>query len=200
MRSGKDEGMLDVSLCEKHLLTSINCRHAQVKAPDNTAGWRHYDIPIVSGELGEPIRGFRRSVELAFSNPLSDTLVDIDNVRFADRQGRDLLTNGDFSHGHDRWNYTTDDDRPWRVENVWLQLFFAQGLAGVIAFTLLIVFALMRVAKETQLGRSGAPMLLASLAGFLTVGLFGSVLESPRLMLLFYMTTFMAIFTRISDS
>ena len=195
MRSDKDIATLDVSLCEKYLLYSMNCRRAQVKTQDDTPGWRHYQIPIAAGEIGEPVHGFRRSVELAFSNPLPDTLVDIDNVRFVDEQGRGLLSNGDFSQGHDRWFFTVDDDWPWRVENVWLQLFFEQGMVGVIAFTLLVAYALVRVMKEIRLGRSGASLVLASVLGFLTVGLFGSVLESPRLMLLFYWVLFMVVST-----
>ena len=195
MRSVKGDGGLVVFLCEKHLLYSVDCRRFDIAVPDSGFTWRHFAIPISSDDIGKPIHGFRRSVELAFNNPLGNTLVDIDNVHLTDAAGHDLLSNGDFSQGHDRWFFTTDDNRPWRIENVWLQVFFEQGLLGVIAFSLLITYALLSVLKQVQLRRPGAPMLLASLTGFLTVGLFGSVLESPRLMMLFYLVIFMLLLT-----
>lgn len=195
MRSVKGPGTLDVALCEKHLLFSMNCVQTHVESKGKAPGWRHYDIPIASGMTGAPIGGLRRSVELAFRNSHNDTLVDIDNLHFTDDHGRDLLRNGGFSQGHDRWFYTTDDNWPWRVENVWLQLFFEQGLVGVVAFSLLVLYALMRVVKEMRRGRGHGALVLASISGFLTVGLFGSVLESPRLMLLFYWVLFMILTT-----
>ena len=132
-------------------------------------------------------------MELAFSNPVNDTLVDIDNIHLTNEAGHDLISNGDFSQGHDRWYFTTDDAVPWRIENIWLQVFFEQGLLGLTAFILFSLYALLRILKEIQAGRSGAQMLLASLVGFFTVGLFGSVLESPRLMMLFYLVVFMLL-------
>ena len=137
--------------------------------------------------------GLHRSVELSFSNPVPDTLVEIDNIRLTDAKGRNLIRNGDFSRGHDRWFYTTDDAVPWRVENVWLQIFFEQGLFGVVVFTALLGVVLWQLWKQARAGQSGAYVVMMSLIGFITVGLFGSVLESPRLMLLFYMTLFVVL-------
>jgi len=190
MRSGLGRGTLLVSLCEKFLLYSVNCRQAAIDGPNQAAGWAHYSIPIHSGDIGAPIHGLRRSVEVAFSNASVDSLVDIDNVHLVDEQGHDLISNGDFAHGHDRWFFTTDDAVPWRIENVWLQIYFEQGLCGLILFALLMATAVLTLVREIRLRRSGALALFASLAGFLTVGLFGSVLESARLMLLFYLVLF----------
>ena len=193
VRNSLGQGVLLVSLCEKFLLYSVDCQMAHIRAPVTASGWGHYTMVMNSGDVGMPVHGFRRSVELAFSNPVANTLVDIDNVRFSDRKGDNLLSNGDFSQGHDHWFFTTDDAVPWRIENVWLQVYFEQGLLGLIAFILLVAYVLLSVFKQVQLHRPGAPMLLASLTGFLTVGLFGSVLVSPRLMLLFYLVLFMTM-------
>lgn len=202
MRSSLGQGVLLVSLCEKYLLYSLDCQMAHIRAPDTASGWKHYIVSINSGDVGKLVHGFRRSVELAFSNPVAGTFVDVDNIRFSspNRKGSNLVRNGDFSQGHDRWFFTTDDAVPWRIENVWLQVYFEQGLLGLIAFSLLVTYALLSVWKEAQLGRCGAYMLLASLVGFLSVGLFGSVLESPRLMLLFYLVLFMIMVTSKSGT
>ena len=195
IRNGPGEGFLLVSLCEKYLLYSVDCRYDHIQTPDRASGWTRYTIPITSDDIGKTVHGFRRSVELSFSNPVSGTLVDIDNIHLINREGRDLLSNGDFSQGHDRWFFTTDDAVPWRIENLWLQIYFEQGLLGVIPFTMLITYVFLSLIKEVKLGRPRASMVLASLVGFLTVGLFGSVLESPRLMMLFYIVIFMLLLT-----
>jgi hypothetical protein len=123
---------------------------------------------------------------MAAENP--ETRVDIDNVSLIGPDGRNLLTNGDFAQRMAGW-FTTSDrfHLPWHIKNLGLNVLFDQGVVGLLLFVVLTGGALYRLVAGAARGHPVAPFLAASLAGFLLVGLFDSLLDVPRLAFLYYL-------------
>lgn len=177
---------LAIHLCEKHVLYSFRCQALQFASIPGRPGWEHRELIFTSGEVGRD----GRPAVLSFASPGTPVAIDVDNVHLTAPDGSELLANGSFRDGADRWFFTTDNGWPWRVENLWLQVLFEQGWLGVTLLGLLVVRQLYRLVGPVRRGDLFALGLLASLAGVLTVGLFGSVLESPRLAMMFFVLIF----------
>jgi O-antigen ligase len=78
---------------------------------------------------------------------------------------------------------TSDVHLAWRVLNTPLQVAFEQGALGVLAWLAFGVAALAAVVRSV--GSPGATAAFAAaVAGFLAVGLFDSLLDSPRMIVL----------------
>lgn len=182
--------VLKIFVCEKQLLYSYRCQGAAVKVPAAEDSWQHRDLILDTGDVGIGHWYTRRPVEFSLSDPLAGSLIDVDNVRLLAPDGANLIANGDFSRGADRWFFTTDDGWPWRIENVWLQILFEQGWYGVAVFSMLVAFIGYRLGLRFMLGDVYAVALLAAITGALTIGLFSSSFVSSRIALLFYVLIF----------
>jgi ABC-type proline/glycine betaine transport system permease subunit len=66
---------------------------------------------------------------------------------------------------------------------------FDQGLLGLSAFLLLLLAVVVRMLAHADEWPM-APFFLASLAGFVAVGLFDSLVDVPRLAILYYLVCF----------
>ena len=118
-------------------------------------------------------------------NQKKAALIDVDNVTLLDAEGRDLVHNGDFSKGMQRWFFSTDSHLAWHAKNLFIHVLFEQGWLGLGAFAALLVAAVL-----TLLRRAGhdamALALFISLVSFLVVGLVDSLIDEPRLDFLFF--------------
>jgi VanZ family protein len=185
-------GELSVALCEKSLLYSAACVWAHVRLGTH---WANRRVVFDTLEIGSRRGMIARPVRLSLYNPTTGTAIDVDNVSLNDPAGHELLRNGDFALGGDYWFFTSDDHLAWHTKSLPLHIFFEQGLFGLIAYAALIYAALARLiptARSSPL----AGTLLASIVGFLIVGLFDSVIDAPRHLLLFLLLLFMSWFAR----
>lgn len=175
---------LEIPICEKSLLYSFNCLALSVKTA-NQSGWQTHELDIFSENVGYKRLGVGKPVQLAlFAGLNPETVIDIDNVELIDETGRDLLANGDFSHGLDHWLFATDNHLPWHSKNIWVQVYFEQGWSGVISLALLLLAALAKLLGRISY-QPEASILLSALAGFSVVGWVDSCFDAPRLTLLF---------------
>lgn len=190
-RSTNHGAVLSVPVCEKGLQHSYRCvwPRKEVSGRD----WERHVIAFDSGETGAGQWFLRRPVKLSLYAPQLHSQVDVDNLQLVGPDGVDLIRNGDFSQGNARWLSSTDSHWPWHIENLWLHLFFEQGWLGVTATGLLVVAALMRLARKMRQGELLSGAVLAALGGVLVVGIFDSPLNAPRLMLLFYFLLLIAV-------
>ena len=74
-----------------------------------------------------------------------------------------------------------------------LHLLFEQGWLGLVLVSLLFFYAVREFAQRVLRGDLLATAPLAALAGLLIVGMFDSVLDVPRLTLLFYLLLFLSL-------
>jgi hypothetical protein len=191
LRSPKGGGALTILLCEKLLLYSDNCRGTTFK-PRAADNWEDFGAAISTAGLDEDVvlGWLRRPVELALLDPTPGTTIDIGHVRMFDPQGYDILGNGDFSRGTERWYFTDDQHLIWRIHSQYLMSFFEGGALGLTAFLLLAATALAGAARGIERGDRMAAAVAGSLVAFLISGVFDYLLEAPRLSALFYLVAF----------
>jgi hypothetical protein len=185
--SGSKAG-LGVALCDKVLLYSDNCRLDQVAAR-SPGTWQAASFVLPTEGLGRSaLAGLvRRPVELSLFDIAKDTSLDIRDVRLTTGAGKDLLTNGDFARGLDRWLFTDDSHVSWRILNQYLMLMFETGTLGVAA---MLAFSGLAFAGGLRATLKGDPMgapVMGAVASFLVSCLFDNLFEAPRLATLFFL-------------
>ncbi len=196
LRSQNEMAILNIPVCEKSLLHSFDCRWLKQKVGNTDGQWRTFGQTFTSGTMGEGNSLFQGApVELAFYNGIKDTNVDIDNVYLIDEAGTDLLQNGDFSRGNDFWFFTIDNHLPWHIFNLWIHLIFESGWIGFLLFNCFVGYTIFHLVKGILRKDPLAAILLASIGGFLIVGIIGSLFDSPRISLLFFFISFVSLLT-----
>ncbi len=192
-RSLAGPATLEVRLCQKWLLYPFNCSGNALKITG--ADWKSFDIRLNTLRFANDFWGARRTTQLVLANVTSNAAVDVDNLRLKDQAtGENLLANGNFNRGNDYWFFTSDRNHlPWHIKNIGLNLLFDQGWIGLTLFGALTLLGLSRTWLQVRRGNRFALALLAALSSFLAVGLFDSLLDVPRLALLYYLLLFTAL-------
>lgn len=167
-------------VCEKQLLNSRRCVWLKHEVADD-GRWHRLTRDFDSGVVGVESGLQRPPVEMFLYYPGTSGHLDVDNVRLLDEHGDNLIGNGGFTWGGDYWFFKTHSHLPWHIKNVWVHVLFEQGWVGLLLFAALIVTALVRLARTAWTGEPLAWVWLASLLGLLTVGMFDSLLDTPRL-------------------
>lgn len=191
MRSPDGKGVLSVTLCEKMLLYSANCRDVTFRS-HIPGTWEDFGAVISSAGLDEDVTlgWFKRPVELALFDPIPGGAIEIGHIRMLDPKGREILANGDFSRGIERWYLTDDQHLIWRIKNQYLMSLFEGGVLGLASFVLLVGTALIGAVRAIGRHERMAAAVAASLVAFLCSGVFDNLLEVPRLGALFYIVAF----------
>ena len=196
LRSNRQGSDLTIPICEKSLLYSFNCTWLDVPIKSPPGQWQHYQI-TVRLKPPETVSRFaltRRPLALVLYNGQPDTLLDIDNIQLTAPDGLQLIKNGDFSAGQDYWLFTTDNHLPWHSKNLWVQILFESGWAGLTVFSILLAAVFTSLYRRFSSTDSvTALVLMASLSGFLVVGLFSSLFDEPRMTLLFFLLVWLAL-------
>ncbi len=186
LHSDTPGGRIDAVICRKMLLYSDDCRAVgmtaavpgvwtRVAGDVRVAGLRH---SILGGLVSAP-------VELAFVTS-HDKVVAFTDVHVRGPAG-DVLANGNFAHGMDRWYITDDDHTRWRIKNQYLMSFFEGGLLGVAAFVVLAGAGFAGGWRALRQGDRMGAAVCASIAAFMASGMIDALLEAPRLATLFYL-------------
>ncbi len=183
--SSNQAAHLHVFVCEKHIRHSFQCRKTRLAAPgpegaDAPSTWSFSADGLETGPWFA-----RRQLGLSFTVLGRDRVIDIHRISLKSPDGREMLRNGDFSHGGRHWYFTAGHLWPWRTENQWLEIWFDQGWVGLFGFLLLTLIAFWKLLKRSASGSFEATTVLASLGGTLGVGIFSTVFWSPRLSMLF---------------
>ncbi|MGO9443220.1 MAG: VanZ family protein [Thiobacillaceae bacterium] len=192
LRSNARSAALTVPLCEKALLYSFTCAWNTLTYASDSGQWVHQEVRVNTKHFGPPGSRFQRSVKLSMFNPRTDTVIDVANVALLDESGHNLVQNGSFSRGMQRWFFSTDSHLAWHAKNLFIHVLFEQGWLGLGAFILLMIAVL-----RTLLTRAGsdalALTLFVALSAFLTVGLIDSLIDEPRLEFLFFWLIIIAV-------
>lgn len=195
IRRDKPQARLYINLCARLLLYQQACVAADPRLLPADGQWHRYEQPLNSGGLGAGVWPLRAPTQLELAAEGERSALDIDNVslRLASG-GPELIRNGGFSAANDYWFFSSDRHHlPWHVKNLALNLYFELGWLGLTSFGALLALAAARLLSRRGDGRADAPVYLAALAGFLTVGLFDSLLDVPRLALLFFLVLFASL-------
>ncbi len=193
-RTWTDNAKLTVPICEKWVTDSFDCAWSTLTLGNTGGAWRDFKKTINTGTVAAP-KGRSgwigaRPVKLTLYNPGTAKAVDVTDIRLLDPEGQNRVDNGDFVHGMDFWYFTVDDHLPWHVKNLFVGVWFDQGLVGLVLFVALLGVVVARLLGQILKGERYSAVLLSSLTGFLVVGVIGSLFDVPRLTLLFYLLLF----------
>ncbi len=194
LRSSKESPSLKIAICEKSLLYSLRCSGSDVTEKSQPNKWLHVERLINSGDVGQPLNVFKRPVQISLYNNAMNTIVDIDNFSLTiDASDKNLVANGDFTHGMDFWYFSTDNHLPWHIKNLPVHLLFDQGGLGALLFSLLFTTAILNCCRRLPKQPVFSAILLTSFSGFMVVGFVDSPFDAPRLTLLFFLQLFFAL-------
>jgi hypothetical protein len=189
----RNDVRVHAEVCEKHLLYVAGCAigSARVKAGE---GWRDATIKMAGGPLrGGPWYAPRMRMFSVAIGSMSGA-AEIDDIVLTGPGGESLLTNGNFSRDMQRWFFSSDRDHmPWHAKNILVNVLFDQGVFGLALFLLMNVAALWRLNLGKARWHELAPCLSAAIVGFLVVGIFDSLIDVPRLALLFYVLILLSL-------
>jgi len=95
----------------------------------------------------------------------------------------------------DHWYFATDEHLAWHIKSMPLAILFDQGGFGLLAFGLFFVATFSLAGRAAWHGNHPAGIALAAAAGFLVVGLFDTLIDSPRFLFLLLALTLLAACT-----
>ncbi len=123
--------------------------------------------------------------------------VEIRSIRVVGPDGVDVVADGRFAQGTTRWFSSSDRIHlPWHIKNIALAVLFDQGAIGLGLFALLVGGALLRDALGRARRHPDAPFVAAAIVGYLVVGAFDSLVDVPRVALLFWLVVVAALTLR----
>ena len=183
---------VNATLCHKTLLQSFDCVGG-VLVPQVTADGRVMHgtelLAVPSQLIPADAPDFRDwcPVSLAFSVAGErGGWVKISDVNVVDATGASVIRNGDFEQGSQYWCFTCDDHLVWRAKNIWVHLVVEMGWLGAVAFSWLTLGTVALIVRAAWSGFDWSAAVTAwSLAGFLAMGVFGTLIDVPWLMTLF---------------
>jgi VanZ family protein len=187
-RASGGRSEVSVYLCERSVLYSFDCVLQTLSFQAPPGRWFHHQHLLRVERQGLPRGSYgwlsRRPLEVGLAYRRGAGPLDIDNFRLFDPSGRDRISNGDFSRGGERWFFSVDHHDLWHEDNLFVHLLFERGWLGVAAFLLLSVAAVASLCRRIRQGDRLAPLFLAAIAGLYAVGLFGTLIDAPRIALL----------------
>ncbi|MBL4800623.1 MAG: hypothetical protein JKY45_01945 [Emcibacter sp.] len=196
VRSSDPKYVLSIKICPKHILYSDRyipqCISKLVQGT-GTGQWQSFDIQVNSGKIGES-GIFNWPITMLIYNAKRDTITDITDIQLLDNQGINLISNGDFKETSDRWIMIRDFSHDaWHAKNIFVHMIFEQGYFGLLAFLFLLFVALSTQVKAMKHKDPLAPLLIAAITGTLVVGLFGTVIDNPRVTTLYFLLIFFGL-------
>jgi hypothetical protein len=193
-RSQNGPGGVQVSLCEKYLLFSEHCSgHTFTVA--KSGDWESFsaDLPTDTMNPNAVFGPFHRPVDIALLSTERNSAIDIKAVRLIGQDGKQLIINGDFAHGTQRWYFTDEVHDYWQIMNQYAMTFFERGAVGLAAFIVLVWGALLGARRAMRLGDRMGTAVVASLGTFLLLGLSESLLQVPRVATIYYLVCFVGL-------
>jgi len=200
VRSFNEGAKLSLAICEGSLQYSFNSAYVYDEksiTKDDLGQWVEAGTKLDLADLNNSFR----PAYFKMYNDSSDVhaVIDADNISIVDPQGRELLKNGHFEQGAQRWFFTTMDHSSWGIEDLWLHVFFEQGIIGLLCTALLVIAVLLRLLKGFLAHDRISVSMFASVLAFLTLGLTESLAEESRIMFLFLLVAFTALLYKRSN-
>ena len=197
IRTAKDVN-LNFEVCEKHLLYNAGCLERTVNVKAAPGKWQTLDIAVPGDAVSRGAWYAPKLLTFSVALESPGSTVDLDQLKLFGADGRNLLVNGDFSEEMAHWFFSSDKFHlPWHMKNMFLHVLFDQGILGLALWSLLVGGALTRLTVGKARVHPLAPAMVASLRGFAIVGLFDSLLDVPRLAMLFYLLVLIGLTVKI---
>jgi hypothetical protein len=184
VRASAPSATLSVPICEKWMLTSKNCISHTLAVGGVSGSWHSLEVRFTTIALPTSAWYSHPPTKLSINYAVPNSTIDIDNVRLETAQGANLLRNGDFAKGLDHWFFSTDGHLQWHIKSLFYGVLFDQGWFGLVALLGFLGLVLTSAALNAYRGDKLAGAGLAALSSFLVVGLFDTLIDAPRFLLL----------------
>ncbi len=188
---GQSELMFPI--CEKWMLYSANCLSPSVTVGDTRGKWNSFALSFDSQAFRSQTWFAPRPVKFAIFNNSDDSIVAISDVSLRDENNYEYLKNGNFTEGMDHWFFTSDNHLPWHLENLWVQIYFEQGVFGLLIFLLMIASIMTKLIALNRLHHPFAPAMVAAISAFLALSAFDSIFDFPHMSFLIYTIAFFVL-------
>jgi hypothetical protein len=207
VRSIAPEAWLQIRLCRRFVIHPTEWNGECVSMHETIAStngqWKSLSFEGDTGKVGDGAQWGRAPLMLEINNRREYSLmykppaiVDLDNISLKGADGREYVANGDFENGLDHWlPYYDFSHTPWHIKNIWVHLYFEQGLLGVLAFAWALIVGLLAGWQGASRGDRFAVGVAVALLSFVAVGTFGSPIDAPRIAWLYYFLMFV-LFTQ----
>jgi len=185
VRTSAPMAFLHLRLCERQLLYPVNCIAVPLRRLATGPQWQHLSMNFNAGVLGSRTAPVR--LELAVEGQRAT--VDVDNASLRQLpEDRELLRNGSFTDANNYWFFSSDRHHlPWHIKSLPLNLYFDMGWPGLLAAAVLLVATCAPLLRRAERRHDNvdAAAWLAAIVGFQLVGCFDSLIDVPRMSLLF---------------
>jgi hypothetical protein len=188
----------NVGLCQKWIIASFDCAQPQPQQPQQAQPTAEGGWQVLTMRLRVPDAGpgrLPRPLRLSLNNG-GRVPLDVTDVSLTDSQGVELLQNGRFDAGMDRWTFTSDDHLAWHAKSLLIGLCVEFGWLGAL---ILLSLPLLGAGAALRLVLRGEPeggAQLAALSAFMAIGLIDTLIDVPRFLLLFQLLCLMPAFAR----
>ncbi|ABM62314.1 VanZ family protein [Halorhodospira halophila] len=190
---GPPGARLDASICEKPIRHSFDCQWERFRL-DAGEGVQALSWDVRLDDLASGLPGLRRGLVFALSlGGGEEAMLEIQSAKLTGPDGAAYLRNPEFEQAGRHWYFTTDYLWPYRTENQWLEIYFDQGVFGLLAFTLFLLAVVGVLLRRVSQGKVGAAAALAALLGVLAIGVFSTVFFNPKIALLFYLVALLGV-------
>jgi hypothetical protein len=183
---------LELSVCQRYLLYDGRCQLAQLRVAAGDPSWRRYAIRLRGPALQRASRPTLPWLmfELAVLDPGG---VDLRHVSLSGPDGRELLSNGDFSQGLAHWQTAAQSYfTPWHIDNLFLEVLIERGAPALVAFIAVVAVALARWLNAVPRIEPAA-FVACALCAALVVGSVSSIFDVPRVAFLLQLMIVMGV-------
>lgn len=171
---------VSIELCRKWLIYEDGCTIGGIKVSGD-GRWARYEGSVPAKAMHAGPWYAPRLSSLSVVGVGAATL-DIRDISVSDALLGELIGNGRFTHGVDNWFFTSDRHHlPWHAKNLWVHLWVEQGILGLLAWTSLFLAVFARAMLRRHAKSPEIRIAAAAMAGFATLGLFDSLIDTPRL-------------------
>jgi hypothetical protein len=202
LRAEDGRPLFTASICHKNMIFSEryvpDCQRVSYRFPKNPErDWVEMNATLNTGKVGRwGVLYWPPTLQIHNARGI----VQVTDFAITGPDGRNIIHNGNFTHGLDRWFLVSDFEHlAWHAKNVYLHYFIEQGGFGLLAWATFVVAALAAAARAVIAQDRLAVIVLPALISFLLTGLVGTLVDMPRIAMLFYLLLFAALQLKITE-
>ncbi len=194
VRTNQKDSILSLRICHRNLLHAAGCKYYQIKLDNEYRGqWKPYQLVIEKNIIQKSDWYSNWPQVFLVRNAKNGTDIDIDDVSLINESGKNIIKNGDYEKGGQRWfSYNEFEHLAWHTKNIVLHFFFEQGVLGVIGILVLTAVASWKNFQGVLQGQIFPTVLLAAIIGFQVIGLTDTPIDAPRVAFIYYMIIMMS--------
>ena len=175
-----------VQVCAMHLLYSERCQHRRLRL--NAGHWPHWESRL-SGpvfQAGSWLNAAHGVFMLSVITPGAS--VELKTLGLFAGTGGNELRNSQFNEKGAGWFPAAHSYfLPWHIDNLYLEFLIETGIIGLTCFLAVVLLSIRRLFAAYARGNTLAPYFIASISGLMALGLVVSVVDMPRVALLFFL-------------